>query len=88
MEGPLEYLVTQASATSCLPSNAPQDRSIAIPRTHSDLVKFAPYDAEYDKVVYVLDQICGKTRVIDAGNPKGKQTLYFWLFFNLENHNR
>jgi len=29
----------------------------AIPRTHSDLVKFTLYDSEYDKIVYVLCQI-------------------------------
>ncbi len=64
MEGPPDYLVSQASATSCLPPNSPPDRSIAVPRTHSGLVKFAPYDAEYEKVVYVLSQICNETSSI------------------------
>ncbi|KAK4441964.1 hypothetical protein QBC34DRAFT_419429 [Podospora aff. communis PSN243] len=60
MEGPLDYLVTQPSATSCLPPNSPPDHSIAIPRTHSELVKFALHDNEYDKVIYVLSQIRDK----------------------------
>ena len=59
MTGPPQCLVSTASATSCLPSTATPDRSIAIARTHSDLVKFASHDNEYDKVVFALEQIQG-----------------------------
>lgn len=57
MSGSRRCLVTVASATSCLRPGASSDHSIAIERAHSDLVKFAPYDAEYNKVSHVLEKI-------------------------------
>ncbi|KAI9150446.1 WD40 repeat-like protein [Paramyrothecium foliicola] len=60
MVGPLECLVSQTSATSCLPQSASLDHAIAIDRSHSGLVKFAYHDSEYDKVVHVLEQLVNK----------------------------
>src|SRR6266566_7404636 len=57
MGGPLRCLVRKPSATSCLPPDTSPNHSIAISRTHSDLVKFAHHDSEYDKVAYILRQI-------------------------------
>lgn len=54
MNGPLRCLVTRTSATSCLSHDASSDHSVAINRTHSDLVKFSRYDAEYDRVRYII----------------------------------
>jgi hypothetical protein len=61
MGGIPRCLVTTTSATSCLPSGVSLDHLIAIDRTHSDLVKFASHDDEYDKVSYVLSQMHRRT---------------------------
>jgi hypothetical protein len=61
MSGIPRCLVTPTSATSCLPSGVLLDHSIAIDRIHSDLVKFALHDDEYDKVSYVLSQMHRRT---------------------------
>lgn len=57
MSGPRRCLVSEPSATRCLPDGVSSTHSIAIRRTHSDLVKFSTYDAEYDRVAYVLERI-------------------------------
>ena len=64
MVGDLKYLVTKYSATSCLPHAARRDRSVAIPRSHSNLVKFSSHDSEYDKVIRILKRVklVGKDR--------------------------
>lgn len=54
MGGPLECLVTTQSATSCLRYGSSSEFAYAIPRTHSELVKFSYHDYEYDKVYYIL----------------------------------
>lgn len=54
MNGPHQCLVTRSSATSCLPPGIRLGRSAELPRTHSELVKFASHDPENDKVSYVL----------------------------------
>lgn len=54
MDGPPRFLVSQASATSCLPAGASSAQSISLRRNHSDLVKFSSHDAEYDRVAYIL----------------------------------
>jgi len=59
MTGPLRCLVTPSSATSCLlfGNGNPSSRSAALPRTHSELVKFALHDSEYETVRDVLYQM-------------------------------
>lgn len=42
------------------------DRAIAIHRTHSDLIKFAYYDSEYEQVAHILSQIY--SRSADTGS--------------------
>src|ERR1700722_19557097 len=68
MNGPSRCLVTRTSATSCLPQSVSSDYSVAINRTHSDLVKFSRHDAEYRKVHYILHRIhvrsLAKARVV------------------------
>lgn len=54
MNGPNRCLVTPKSAVSCLPYDKRSDHSAELPRTHSELVKFAFGDPEYDKVSDVL----------------------------------
>ncbi|KAK3353279.1 hypothetical protein B0T25DRAFT_207363 [Lasiosphaeria hispida] len=54
MNGPYRCLVTQNSATCCLPPGLRLGHSAELPRTHSELVKFASHDPEYDKVSDVL----------------------------------
>lgn len=56
MNGPRQCLVTQFSATSCLPAGYAR-HAIASNRTHSDLVKFAIHDIEYDKVLHILTRL-------------------------------
>ncbi|KAM3550107.1 hypothetical protein ARSEF4850_008509 [Beauveria asiatica] len=62
MTGPLQCLVSHSSATSCLPPEIARDHSVAIDRTHSDLVKFATHDSEYNKVAAILRQIHSEAR--------------------------
>lgn len=57
MDGPPRFLVSQPSATSCLPPGASSANSISIRRNHSDLVKFSSHDSEYDRVAYILKQM-------------------------------
>lgn len=57
MNGPHRFLVSQFSATSCLPAGAPSTHTVSIRRNHSDLVKFSSHDAEYDKVAYIVKQM-------------------------------
>lgn len=57
MNGKPRCLVSRTSAISCLPASASPGHSVAIHRTHSDLVKFASHDSEYVKVAYVLGLI-------------------------------
>ncbi|KAJ5381895.1 uncharacterized protein N7496_004323 [Penicillium cataractarum] len=65
MTGPRECLVSRSSATCCLPPDAPRNRAIPIPRTHSDLVKFARHDSDYDNVIYFLHSIYGRSAAIE-----------------------
>ncbi|KAK0627856.1 hypothetical protein B0T14DRAFT_423330, partial [Immersiella caudata] len=51
MGGPPALLVTKASATHCRPWEDDEEHICALNRTHSDIVKFAPQDEEYDKVL-------------------------------------
>lgn len=57
MNGPPRFLVSQPSATSCLPAGASSAHSIPLRLNHSDLVKFSSHDAEYDRVAYILKQM-------------------------------
>ncbi|KAI0384460.1 hypothetical protein F5Y04DRAFT_248400 [Hypomontagnella monticulosa] len=78
MSGPPRCLVTAASATSCLPGEVLMDQSAPIARTHSDLVKFAHHDSEYNKVAPVIIQMYSTSLTVN-----GKRTddvinsLYF-----------
>lgn len=60
MTGPPRCLVSTTSATSCLPEETRSDRSKAMARTHSELVKFAVQDDDYNSVTYILDQLYKK----------------------------
>ncbi|KAJ4299611.1 hypothetical protein N0V90_004857 [Kalmusia sp. IMI 367209] len=51
MKGPLAVLVTKPSATLCRPQELSAEHICAINRTHSEMVKFRPEDAEYEKVL-------------------------------------
>ncbi|KIM98677.1 hypothetical protein OIDMADRAFT_31451 [Oidiodendron maius Zn] len=62
MSGPSRCLVTRTSATSCLPQGVSSDHSVAINRTHSDLVKFSRHDSEYRKVHYILHHIHARSQ--------------------------
>jgi protein SERAC1 len=59
MTGPEAVLVTQASATLQLPTMMPggTESQSALNRTHSDLVKFRPDDADYLRVAHRLQRI-------------------------------
>ena len=48
------YIVSPASAISCLPPSLSSGHSAELPRTHSKLVKFSFRDPEHDKVSNVL----------------------------------
>ncbi|KAK3371759.1 hypothetical protein B0T24DRAFT_579192, partial [Lasiosphaeria ovina] len=68
MNGPPGCLVTYSSATSCLPPGIRSNHSVELPRTHSELVKFASHDHEYEMVSDVLcrmntakDQVLSET---------------------------
>lgn len=51
MTGKPAVLVSKSSATHCRPWEVGPEHICAINRTHSDMVKFAEEDDEYDKVV-------------------------------------
>ena len=57
MNGPRRCLVSPDSATSCLPPDNSLGHSAELPRTHSELVKFALHDPEYEKISDVLCQM-------------------------------
>jgi len=78
MIGSPRCLVTRSSATSCLPKGVSSDHAVAINRTHSDLVKFASHDSDYDGVSHVLGGIhrrCGaiSSRPDGTTNGDGKE---------------
>ncbi|KKP01442.1 hypothetical protein THAR02_06438 [Trichoderma harzianum] len=50
MIGPTAVLVTKSSATHCRPWEDGPEHICAIPRTHSDMVKFGPNDPDYKNV--------------------------------------
>ncbi|WZH48485.1 Kinesin light chain [Fusarium acuminatum] len=52
MNGPLAVLVSKPSATQCRPWENGSEHICAISRPHSEMVKFAENDHEYDKVLY------------------------------------
>jgi hypothetical protein len=58
MAGEQRCLVSQSSASSCLPQGASSDHSIPLNCAHSDLVKFSLGDAEYAKVLHTLRELC------------------------------
>ncbi|TPX18479.1 uncharacterized protein E0L32_011592 [Thyridium curvatum] len=68
MMGERKCFVTPISATSCLPLHQ-RDGSIAMQRTHSDLVKFSRYDEDYHIVLDVLKQCIPDTVI--ANRPRG-----------------
>jgi protein SERAC1 len=68
MIGPPRCLVSQSSATSCLPARFSADHAIPIGRTHSDLVKFGYHDPEYDKVFHTLKELC--CRALERVEPE------------------
>ncbi|KAK3347271.1 putative kinesin [Lasiosphaeria hispida] len=70
MVGSSRRLVTRSSATSCLPKGGSSDHAVAINRTHSDLVKFASHDSDYDGVSHVLSKIHHRCEYI-SGRPNG-----------------
>ncbi|KAK2609803.1 hypothetical protein N8I77_003283 [Diaporthe amygdali] len=73
MSGPRRCLVSEPSATSCLPGDILSTNSISIRRTHSDLVKFSSHDAEYERVAYVLERIQKREyQCIQVKNPAKK----------------
>ena len=57
MTGPLKCLVTEASATSCLPETSRSTYVFYMDRSHSDLVKFSSHDTAYDTVIRALSII-------------------------------
>jgi hypothetical protein len=69
MNGIPRCLVTPTSATSCLPLGVLSDYSAGVDRTHSELVKFAFHDSEYDKVSYILSRMY--QNCIKASNTTG-----------------
>ncbi|KAK4441902.1 hypothetical protein QBC34DRAFT_42923 [Podospora aff. communis PSN243] len=54
MIGELKALVSVSSATGCLPPSKLSSHSAALPRTHSNLVKFAWHHPDYSRVIGVL----------------------------------
>ncbi|KFY15667.1 hypothetical protein V491_05602 [Pseudogymnoascus sp. VKM F-3775] len=58
MTGEQRCLVSQSSASSCLPQGASSDHIIPLNCAHSDLVKFSLGDAEYAKVLHTLRELC------------------------------
>ncbi|TFB01142.1 Ankyrin repeat domain-containing protein 50 [Trichoderma ghanense] len=57
MTGEPAVLVSKASATHCRPWENGPEHTCAIYRTHSEMVKFADQDPEYDKVLGRLESL-------------------------------
>ncbi|KAK3378980.1 hypothetical protein B0T24DRAFT_610459 [Lasiosphaeria ovina] len=68
MGGPPAVLVTKASATHCRPWEDDPGHICALNRTHSDIVKFAPQDEEYDKALARIRRIIQRALVIRLPN--------------------
>lgn len=64
MTGPFAYLVSKSSATRVRHWEAGAEHICAIARTHSDLVKFGPYDHEYAKVRERLRRVVRRAATI------------------------
>ncbi|KAL7900031.1 hypothetical protein HDV63DRAFT_370169 [Trichoderma sp. SZMC 28014] len=58
MTGPTTVLVTKSSATHCRPWEDGAEHICAINRTHSEMVKFGPHDADYKNVRERLSGLC------------------------------
>jgi protein SERAC1 len=63
MTGPSAVLVTKSSATHCRPWEDGPEHICAVPRTHSDMVKFGPQDPEYDKACERLKGLSRRAKV-------------------------
>lgn len=64
MDGPKRVLVNTASATHCLQSEGDSFHVCPIARSHSEIVKFARHDHEYNKIRDRLKVVA--QRAIDA----------------------
>ncbi|KFY90884.1 hypothetical protein V500_04903 [Pseudogymnoascus sp. VKM F-4518 (FW-2643)] len=72
MTGEQRCLVSQSSASSCLPQGASSDHAIPLSCAHSGLVKFKYGDAEYHKLLDTLRKLY--TRVLRRLPPKQAYT--------------
>ena len=57
MDGPEDFLVTKASATRCRIWEDKPQHICPLPRTHSNMTRFAQHDEEYDKVLQRLKRL-------------------------------
>ncbi|KAK7409433.1 hypothetical protein QQX98_008394 [Neonectria punicea] len=71
MTGPPAFLVTKSSATHCRSWEEGPEHMCPISRSHSEMVKFAEHDAEYDKVVQRLAGLA--RRAIEKGIRSNKE---------------
>ncbi|PTB73368.1 hypothetical protein M440DRAFT_1339450 [Trichoderma longibrachiatum ATCC 18648] len=71
---PAAFLVTKSSATYCRPWNDGPEYSCAIARSHSDLVRFGPHDADYrtmkERIKGIARRALEAQRTLQAAAPK------------------
>ena len=67
MTGEPAVLVSKASATHCRPWENGPEHTCAIHRTHSEMVKFADEDPEYDKVLGRIDSLVRRAILMRRG---------------------
>ncbi|KAF2148051.1 hypothetical protein K461DRAFT_298150 [Myriangium duriaei CBS 260.36] len=75
MSGPREILVSQSSATICRPWEDESHYVCAIGRSHSDIVKFAPRDADYDRVLARLRSLADEATCRPIFEKRDKKTF-------------
>ncbi|EFX02408.1 nacht and ankyrin domain containing protein [Grosmannia clavigera kw1407] len=86
MEGPPAILVAPESATHCRHWEEGEQYKCPINRTHSEMVKFGPQDAEYEKVLQRVKRIvqkapfCAKTPIQPRLSPKEQECLHSLAF--------
>jgi hypothetical protein len=68
MNGPLAILVTKSSASHCRHWEDGAEHLCPIARSHSDMVKFAAHDDEYDRVLEKLKGLARRARQKGSGD--------------------
>ncbi len=82
MEGPERVLVTKLSATHCRDWENGSENICAINRSHSDMVKFAPQDQDYENALERIGRLARRSLTARTAKEKGTLVAHFGLSIN------